>query len=118
MLTVNDESGIDKSTRKKIDTGQYYIDAEIDLHGLTKDEAFQALVHFVDKNFLDHKRLLLVITGKGKKSNEGSVKLKDEFPKWINHEYLNGKVVRFSYAAKHHGGDGAYYVFLRRERGR
>jgi DNA-nicking Smr family endonuclease len=115
-LVHGDNADIDKSTRKKMDRGEYEIDAELDLHGLTRDEAFRTLESFIDVNYSMHKRMILVITGKGIKSKPSDVKLRDELPKWLNRDHIKNKIIRFTSAIQKHGGSGAFYILLKRSR--
>ncbi len=115
-LVHGDKSDIDKSTRQKMDRGEYQIDAELDLHGLTRDQAFRALESFIDVNYSMQKRMILVITGKGIKSKPSDVKLRDELPNWLNRDHIKNKIIRFTSAIQKHGGVGAFYILLKRVR--
>jgi len=115
-LALADNSDIDKVTRKKMDIGDIPIDAELDLHGFTTEIAHKALIEFINSNFIKQKRMLLVVTGKGVKSPNKISILKNELPKWLNGDEVRQVILRYSYASKKHGGDGAFYVLLRRAR--
>ena len=65
------------------------------------------------------KRCLLVITGKGMTTKQGVAKagvLKENVPRWLNEPSLRRHVLAFAYARPEHGGEGALYVLLKRER--
>ena len=87
------------------------IDDEIDLHGLTREEAGERLKHFLIKAKKERLRIILIITGKGKHSEKGP-SLKPFVEKWLKTE---GKVIvkSFGVAPKFHGGEGAFVVFLK-----
>jgi len=84
-------------------------EARLDLHGMTHDHAYRALLHFLLTSQSDDKRLVLVITGKGGV-------LRDALPMWLGQVELEGLVSGISEAHIKHGGSGAFYVSLRRRR--
>jgi len=93
--------------------GQVDIEARIDLHGMTQDEAHQALSEFLQDSFSAGRRTVLAITGKGA-GGEGV--LRYAAPKWLN-EASNREMIRgFSHAAPKHGGAGALYILLKRQK--
>ena len=59
---------IEKNKLKRIKSGRINIDGTIDLHGLSLKEAEKRLELFVGESFQLNKRLLLIITGKGRNS--------------------------------------------------
>jgi len=116
VLKVDAREGIDKNQRRRMDRGDLPIEDIVDLHGLTRMEANTVLDQFIEKAYSEGKRMLLVITGKGYKSKYNKSVLKQELPHWLNRENLQGKILRFSTAQPKHGGDGAFYVLLKRKR--
>ncbi len=115
-LIHGDTADIDKSSRQKMDRGEYEIDAELDLHGLTREQAFRTLEAFIDTSYATQRRMVLVITGKGIKSKPADVKLRDELPNWLNREHIKDKIIRFTSAIQKHGGAGAFYILIKRVR--
>ncbi|MCF3933657.1 Smr/MutS family protein [Acuticoccus sp. M5D2P5] len=103
---------IDRKTRRKISRGTLAIDARIDLHGMTQEEAERALIRFIDSCSGRGLRVVLVITGKGQ-GGEGRGILRRSVPVWLTRQSLTRHVVSFSPAGPTHGGDGALYVRLR-----
>ncbi len=87
--------------------GRIEPEARLDLHGLTQDGAYRALLRFLVRAQIDERRLVLVITGKG-----GT--LRAQFPFWLGQEELRPLVAGASQAHIKHGGAGAFYVFLKR----
>lgn len=85
------------------------IDAKLDLHGLTLERAHKKFMEFIYFAVMDDLKKLLVITGKG---NPG--KIRDEFPKWCSADYLLPLISSCKPAEFRHGGDGAFYVTLRK----
>ena len=100
--------------------GKMGIEARLDLHGMTLDQAHPRLVRFILRSYSDGKRLVLVITGKGRQSgDEGPMParrgiLRHQVPEWLQSGPLAGLVLEIRHAHRSHGGGGAYYVYLRR----
>ena len=115
-LKVNDKCDIDAKTRKKMDRGEIEIDATLDLHNQTMEVAYLSLVQFINQSYKLSRRMLLVITGKGKRSGDSLTIIKNEFLVWINDPRLRNKIIRFSQAHRKHGGGGAYYILLKRHK--
>jgi len=99
------------SRMKQLRRGTIRIDFELDLHGLSRDEALDALNAFVKGAYRREQKAVLVITGRGNHSPEEPV-LKKAVDKWLRED---GKemVVEFLAAPREMGGDGALVVFLR-----
>jgi DNA-nicking Smr family endonuclease len=114
---------VDGRTAQRLRRGQMEIDGRLDLHGLTRDQARAALERFILSSFAAGRRCLLVITGKGK-SRAGAENwltpepgvLKQNVPEWLETAPLRDIVLRTEPARPQHGGGGALYVLLRRNR--
>jgi len=106
---------VDKRTALKLRRGQLAIAASIDLHGLTQAEAHAALAEFVVAQHEAGRRCVLVITGRGRRSEAGGV-LRAMLPRWLNQPALRPRVVAIAEAQPRHGGAGAFYLLLRRRR--
>lgn len=104
---------IDHRTRVKIKRGRLDVDAKLDLHGLRQDEAQRALTSFLRRAQADGAKVAIVVTGKGLTREEGGV-LRRAVPLWLQAPHLRDLVVGFGEAARHHGGEGALYVRIRR----
>lgn len=100
---------IDTNTAKRMDQGCYQLEATIDLHGCTLQQAFNALHNFLAHQWNLRKRMLLVITGKG----VGEHTIKNMFITWLNHDKIRPYVLRVSAAKPKDGGDGAFYILLK-----
>ncbi|PJE31305.1 hypothetical protein PSM7751_03500 [Pseudooceanicola marinus] len=113
---------MDKKTHGKMTRGKMAPEARIDLHGMTVDRAHQALVAFMLRAVQNDLRLVLVITGKGRRSEEdGPIPvrhgiLKHQLPHWLSTPPLAQIVLQTTSAHRKHGGTGAFYVYLRRAR--
>ncbi len=107
--------------RQRVARGREPIDARIDLHGLTQLEAHAALLRFLRRARAEGARIALVVTGKGSGNREDSSAaergiLKRQVPMWLALPEFRQIVVGFEDAHAGHGGAGALYVRLRRER--
>ena len=107
---------IDRKTIRRLGTGQLDIDARLDLHGLTQDEAHRALRAFLAACRNRGDRFTLVITGKGGAASidhgDRGV-LRRNVPRWLAEPDLAPLVVGIAPAAVRHGGSGALYVRVR-----
>jgi DNA-nicking Smr family endonuclease len=107
------QQDIDRRERTKIKRGRLDVDAKLDLHGLRQDEAQRALTAFLRRAQADGAKIAIVVTGKGLSREEGGV-LRRVVPMWLQAPNLRDVVVGFGEAARHHGGEGALYVRIRR----
>jgi DNA-nicking Smr family endonuclease len=105
--------------RRRLGRGQIEIDASIDLHGMRQTEARAALGRFIPAHAERGDRTVLVITGKGlKKTDRLDILdrgvLRAMLPVWLGEPALAPLVAGWDSAAQGHGGEGAFYVRLRR----
>ena len=111
---------MDAKTHGKMTRGKLAPEARIDLHGLTLSEAHPELIRFILNAQSAGMRLVLVITGKGKRGHDtGPIPtrmgaLRHQVPQWLRLPPLGPAVLQVSEAHLKHGGSGAYYVYLRR----
>jgi len=103
---------IEPNRRQRIAREREEIGARLDLHGLDQQRAQGVLEAFVRKAWDEGYRAVLVITGKGV---QGDGVLKRRAPEWLAAPHLAQIVAGISNAARHHGGDGALYVALKRK---
>jgi DNA-nicking Smr family endonuclease len=113
---------MDQKAFGKLKRGKLKPEGRIDLHGMTLDRAHPALSQFILSSHRSGKRLVLVITGKGKQRDEGGPipvrhgVLRHQVPQWLSMAPLSSVVLQISQSHISHGGGGAYYVYLRRHR--
>lgn len=108
--------GVDKRTLLRLHRGQLEIEARIDLHGLTQEEAWRALHAFLDGSRKADRRSVLVVTGKGKTQDGALGVLRAAVPRWLNQPENRALVLAFCPARPKDGGAGALYVLLKRRR--
>lgn len=113
---------MDAKAFTRMSRGKLVPEATIDLHGLTLAEAHPDLIRFILNAHSAGLRLVLVITGKGKRGeDDGPVPqrhgvLKHQAPHWMTMAPVAPLILQVAEAHLKHGGTGAYYVYLRRQR--
>ncbi len=113
---------IERRLVQRVSRGQRPIDGAIDLHGKRQAEAHRALLSFIARMHHQNATLVLVVTGKGAPDpdpfgdNERGV-LRRLVPIWLSDLQMRRQVIGFEEAPRQHGGSGALYVRLRRQRG-
>lgn len=113
---------MDKKAFTKLKQGKLNPEGRLDLHGMTLDQAHPRLNRFILDAHAQGKRLVLVITGKGKSRDEGGPiptrlgVLRHQVPQWFQQHPLKPLILQVAQASQKHGGSGAYYVYLRRTR--
>ncbi len=90
------------------------------LVGMTLAQAHPALVSFLLDARARGKRLVLVITGKGRAGEDWEApmparagRLRHDVPRWLSLPPLSSAVLQVAPAHRRHGGEGALYVYLR-----
>ncbi len=113
--------GMDRKRFTQLKRGKMKPEARIDLHGMTVAQAHPALNRFILDSQAAGRRLVLVITGKGDGAAaagfpEGRGILRRQVPTWLRSAPLSSAVMDVTEAHLRHGGAGAFYVYLRRNR--
>lgn len=101
----------DRGAERRVRRGQLTIAATLDLHGHNQETGRAALGRFLHAAHERGARTVIVITGVGR---AGHGVLKRRLPEWLAERELRPLVSGFAQAHRAHGGEGAYYVFLRR----
>ena len=106
---LNNPKNFPELPKAKKKNGKCY-EARLDLHGMTRNEAHEALKLFINREKLRGSKCVLVITGKGHgKGGDGLGILKRKVPLWLE----VSKIARsWSIASPRDGGEGALYVYL------
>lgn len=105
---------LDPRRRRRIVRERDPIEARLDLHGLTHDQARATLERFLRQAYADRARAVLVITGKGL---SGDGVLRRFTPEWLKGPSLRPLIAGVSEADRRHGGHGALYIALKRNPG-
>ena len=124
-------TGLDRRSGDKLRKGQMPVEAKLDLHGMTQEGAHAAVVRFIENHHAAGKRCVLIVTGKGGANADpfgtrkasgrftfsgGRGILKQALPRWLNEPRLRSHIIAVQPASRAHGGDGAVYVLLKRQR--
>ncbi len=114
---------IDRRTVQRLARGALDLDGRIDLHGLTQHQAHTRLMAFLRQAQQRGARMVLVITGKGRMADSddglpgsGRGVLRRAVPQWLQQPEFRALVSGMQSAHNAHGGDGAFYVRIRRRR--
>jgi len=104
-------SGIQTATLQKLRRGQFPVEATLDLHGFTKDEASRQLQRFLLQSLAVGRRSVRIVHGKGQGSPGQSPILKSKINQWLRE---NPSILAFCSARPRDGGAGAVDVLLRK----
>ncbi len=102
--------GLGADVAGKLRRGHWSVQAELDLHGCTVDEAHDALSDFIVESRQLHLRCVRVIHGKGLTSRHKEPVLKGKVRRWLAHW---DEVLAYAEAPRHAGGGGAVLVLLK-----
>ena len=110
---------LEKNILRKIQKGKLKISATLDLHGSNISDSKKLVYDFVNYNSQNNKRILLIITGKGKRlfiedEWKGTGILKTKIPIWLTSLALSKKIVWFDHAPLNMGGEGAFIIYLKK----
>ena len=116
---------LDKRRQTLLKKGKIEPEKILDLHGLNTKKAEKLVLDFLLRNYLNGVRLVLIITGKGKRSREADNSyyteqdtgiLKRSLITWVEKSNVRPTILDIVPAHAKHGGGGAFYVYLRKSR--
>ena len=120
LIAPKTDIDIEKNKLRRIKNGKINIEGTLDLHGFSLKDAENELRLFVKDSFRQKKRFLLIITGKGSNSKPNihgkTLTIKSELKNWLSDSFYSDKVQYISKALDRHGGEGAYYFFLKKSK--
>ena len=105
-----DAKGFDRDVDRALSRGRLEPEARLDLHGMTLATAERAVARFLEQAVAQDWRVVLIITGKGYRREDGRViegRIRAEFVGWLNRAENRARVRAVR-------GTGAFYVLLRR----
>lgn len=102
--------GIGPEVVRKLRRGVWAIQAQLDLHGLRRDEAREQLASFLREAARQGLRCVRVIHGKGHGSPGREPVLKSKVKTWLVQKQ---EVIAFAHARAADGGNGALLVLLK-----
>jgi DNA-nicking Smr family endonuclease len=103
--------GIQNGVFRRLQRGGYDIEAMLDLHGLTVEQARHEVYCFIQDCMHNDVRLALISHGKGRNNKEQRPLLKSFVARWLP---MFPEVMAFHSAQRWHGGAGAVYLMLRK----
>jgi DNA-nicking Smr family endonuclease len=112
--------------KKGIKKGSFHIDKKIDFHGKSLLESENQFNNIIIESYNSGQRCLLFVTGKGlfkSKNYEESDKpklyhgiIRSSFVQWAKSQKFSKYILSFEQASIEHGGDGAFYIYLRKNK--
>jgi len=112
--------------KKGIKKRSFYIDKKIDFHGKNLIESEEEFKRTILDCYNNGQRCLLFVTGKGLfkgKFNENKTQpklyhgvIRSAFVNWVKSKEFSRHILSFEQASLEHGGDGAFYVYLRKKK--
>jgi DNA-nicking Smr family endonuclease len=123
-------TGLDRRTAQRLTRGNVEIERRLDLHGTGIEIARVRLLQFLREAHHSGARTVLIITGKGNSpysrhtlhgadhfhSPERQGRLRRLVPDWFHDAEFRTVVSGYQPAHPKHGGGGAFYVRIRRQR--
>lgn len=106
--------GLDRRILQKLRRGDFTFRSYLDLHGMNRDEAKEAVERFLWERREAQVRCVLLVHGRGKNSKDNIPVLKQALLSWLQRGRISRCVLAFCTARPHDGGAGAMYVLLRR----
>lgn len=104
------KAGVATKTRRRLKRGYFPVESELDLHGMTGDQASAAYDRFVGHAFRSQYRCVRIIHGKGSRSEDGRAIIKTRVNHWLR---TDGRVIAFCSAPRAVGGTGALHILLK-----
>ena len=96
--------GVSRQTLRKMRRGHWVVEANLDLHGLTRSEAAETVTDFLHRCTAQRLRCVRIVHGKGLGVLKGTLR------KWLP---MKNEVLAFTQAPATQGGGGALLVLLR-----
>lgn len=100
---------VGRRTMRKLSRGNFAVQNEIDLHGMTVPEAKAELRAFINESIYRGHTCVRVVHGKGLGSGQRGPVLKGKVNNWLRRW---NEVLAFVSTRQVHGGTGAVYVLL------
>ena len=103
------KNGVQQAVLRKLRRGNYAIQRELDLHGMTVEEARAEVRAFLASALDLELRCVRIIHGKGRRQADSAPRLKGFLNHWLARKR---EVTAFCSARPEDGGTGAVYVLL------
>lgn len=108
-------ASINEKTFKNLASGKISYEDVYDMHGLTEDDAYQSLYLSLNRAYHQGLRCVIIVHGKGKGYGPNGTMglLKAKTPEWLD---MHPAVLAYHTTLPKHGGTGAVYVLIRKEK--
>ena len=118
-IKIGSVAGLKRRQADALRAGNIAIDAQLDLHGFSRREAGGKVAAFLARSARRGHRCVLVITGQGRRDPLAKAKgvLRGGLERWLNEPATRPLLLACVPAQRRHGGQGAFYVLVRRRRG-
>ena len=103
------KNGVQNTVLRKLRKGGFSVQAELDLHGFTVEQARAEVSEFLARARAESIRCVRIIHGKGRKQAERGPRIKPFLNHWLQRK---SDVMAFCSARPEDGGTGAVYVLL------
>ena len=120
---ILEDNRIDKKKLSLLKRGKLQPEFILDLHGMNTVTAKKRSIEFIRFNYLNGKRLLLIITGKGKSLKTSFFENKTEIgiirkslKAWLYESDMRTKILGVVSSHIIHGGEGAFYIYLKKNK--
>jgi DNA-nicking Smr family endonuclease len=111
-------SGLDPRVMKRLQKGEFTLQADLDLHGQDAATARVQVERYIQKCHSLGLRCVRIVHGRGRNSPGRIPVLKASLPRWLSRGPARLIVLAYATAAAKDGGAGATYVLLRKPDGR
>jgi DNA-nicking Smr family endonuclease len=101
---------VGRRTMRKLARGNFSVQDEIELQGMTVAEAKPRLAEFIERCAREGRLCVRIVHGKGRGSGQRGPVLKQKVNRWLRQW---DTVLAFVSTRQVHGGTGALYVLLR-----
>lgn len=105
--------GLSRQLLRKLRRGHWVVQEQLDLHGMNRAQAAEAVGEFLRHCLACQARCVRVVHGKGLGSRNREPVLKGKLRRWL---MLREEVLAFCQAPAVHGGSGAVLVLLKTPR--
>ncbi|PID44447.1 MAG: DNA endonuclease SmrA [Proteobacteria bacterium] len=105
------KDGVQHGVYKKLRLGKYMIEARLDLHKHTVEQARREVFRFINDCMRYSLRTVLITHGKGERNPDQLAIIKSYLNKWLSDL---DEVMAFHSAQRQHGGTGAVYLLLKK----
>lgn len=115
-IRIGKVAGLNRRQADRLRRGELGVEDSLDLHGCTRSDAAHRVAGFIARSAARGLRCVLIVTGQGRVDPLAAARgvLRGSLEGWLNASGTREKVLACVPARPSDGGDGAFYVLLRR----